>query len=228
MMSLLGAAHQSAVLVISEIEGPADRPERRVESTPSKDMAGDGKVLSDLAPAISELRHSRRSQPRAPSSFLSNVRVGSKRDPLVDAFMSAFPGSGHQSSIPVRLRPWRRCDHLRHCFVELARYLVALRPVWTSCRAVSARSALPHGRAGALGSLRTLRHMPTTGWIGRGIGMGSKGRNVPRAPNVLMRRRLRQPLSRLPLLLHPDGLCEWAGAAAPVACWDSEVVSSRR
>jgi hypothetical protein len=38
-------------------------------------MAGDGKVLSDLAPAISELRHSRRSQPRAPSSFLSNVRV---------------------------------------------------------------------------------------------------------------------------------------------------------
>jgi hypothetical protein len=80
MMSLLGAAHQSAVLVISEIEGPADRPERRVESTPSKDMAGDGKVLSDLAPAISELRHSRR--------------------PLVDAFMSAFPGSGHQSSIP--------------------------------------------------------------------------------------------------------------------------------
>jgi hypothetical protein len=39
-------------------------------------MAGDGKVLSDLAPAISELRHSRRSQPRAPSSFLStSVRV---------------------------------------------------------------------------------------------------------------------------------------------------------
>jgi hypothetical protein len=63
-------------------------------------MAVDGKVLSDLAPAISELRHSRRSQPRAPSSFLSNVRIGSKRDLLVDAFMSAFPGSGHQSSIP--------------------------------------------------------------------------------------------------------------------------------